>query len=168
MFKIIAPIIALFLLISGAGCSLLPKPTIVRPKNVITTAQSKKEQVYRESGYEEVAGKAKRFEKYYKDAYSDKEKSVPKKTLMERVGNWVAGLSLITFVLIAAGLFFAPTLTISVLWSAKRRIGRALRETVYAIKYAQAVNKDKELHDALSAKQSKETKQIVGKMKTEI
>lgn len=151
-----------------SGCSLIPMPKIVKPKDVIVTSKNREEKLYKETGYEELLGKARKFTRYYKDYSSNQEKTVPKKTLMERVGNWISGLSFLAFILIGAGLFFFPTITISILWSVKCRVGRALRETVSAIKISQAVNRDTELHNQLAFKQTKQTKKMIGNIKANL
>ena len=87
-------------LLGFSGCSLFPRiGSGVKAKPAIVATQSQEEKVYREDGYEEVAGKAKKFSKYYRDFSKSKEKSIPKLTLMEKVGRWISGLGLVTFLL---------------------------------------------------------------------
>lgn len=151
-----------------SGCSLLPRVgSGVKAKPAIVSTQSQESKVYREDGYEEVAGKAKKFSKSYREFNKSKEKTTPKKTMMERVGSWISGLGIVTFILIAAGLFFAPTVTISLLWSAKKRIGRALKAVVHAVKDTQA-DQEERLHNALKDRTNRETRIEIDKIKSKL
>ena len=96
------------------------------------------------------------------------EKAVPKVTLGQRIAAWFAGAGTLTIILIAAGLFFAPSATISILLWSRAKIGRALSETVRAIKISSAVRESEKLHNALAAEQSVTTKKIVNNIKSEV
>lgn len=96
------------------------------------------------------------------------EKTTPKKTMMESFGAWVSGLSFIAFIAIIAGMFLAPGLTVSILFSLWRRTRRAFIETVRGIKQANAVNDSDTLHNSLKAYQSTNTQRMVGEVKSKL
>ncbi len=91
--------------------------------------------------------------------------TTPKKVgLAERVGNFIAGLSFWIFALIVLGLILAPGATIGFLFKKYAQYKNAMKQTVAAIKEARAVD-SQALHDALKARQTVETRKIVGRIK---
>lgn len=104
----------------------------------------------------------------YKEVIKSKEKSVPQKTIMEKVGSWVSGLSFWLFILIGLGMFLAPTVTISILFSLWKRARRAFIETVQAIKQSNAVRENEKLHNALASSQTPDTKRMVSEIKSKL
>lgn len=94
--------------------------------------------------------------------------TTPRKVgLPERIGGFIAGLSFWIFALIVLGLVLAPATTIGFLFNKYRQYKDAMKQTVAAIKEARAVD-SQALHDALKARQTTETKRIVGKFKAEL
>ena len=94
--------------------------------------------------------------------------TTPKKTgLVERVGNFIGGLSFWIFALIVLGLILAPGATIGFLFKKYAQYKNAMKQTVAAIKEARAVD-SQALHDALKSKQSVDTTKIVGKLKADL
>ena len=156
-------VLSMFLL---SGCIGLPVKFNSGNSN-ITYSKSDKGTIIKEEGYEEVAGKPKKFSKYYREFEKDNEKSIPKKTLMQKVGDWISGLGFLAFILLVVGLFLAPGVTISVLFSILKRTRRAFIETVKAIKEVKGDQKE-DLHNALNKNQSNETKQLVGEVKAKL
>lgn len=150
-----------------SGCVGLPIKLGGGSNTNITYSKTDKGTIVKEEGYEEIAGKPKKYSKYYKEYDKGNEKSVPKKTLMQRVGDWISGLGFLAFILIVAGLFLAPTVTISILFSILKRTRKAFIETVKAIKDVKA-DQQTELHNALNKIQSEETKQLVGEVKAQL
>lgn len=143
------------------GCSLLRLPKIIEGNQpAIKQIKSK--------NYNKFYYKNKKTGETLYEINKGNKQVVPEKTLAQKIGAWFSGLTIIGLILLGVGLFFAPTVTIGILFSVYRRIGRALRETVTAIKLSQAVNRDDELHNELKSNQSKETKKIVSKIKMEI
>lgn len=96
------------------------------------------------------------------------EKTTPKETFMQRVGNWISGLGMIAFIAIVAGLILCPGATLSFLMKKAFAYKRALKETVQAVKESRAVNTGQDLHDALAQRQSNATKKIVGNIKSDL
>ena len=164
--KTIAIILLSVFLLSTSGCISLPLK-IGNNKSNITYSKTDKGTIIREEGYEEVAGKPKKYSKYYKEYDKGSEKSIPKKTLMQKVGDWISGLGFLAFILLGVGLFLAPTVTIGILFSILKRTRRAFIETVKAIKDVKA-DQQIELHNALNKNQSNETKQLVGEIKAKL
>jgi hypothetical protein len=94
--------------------------------------------------------------------------STPKKVgLVERIGNFIGGLSFWIFALIVLGLVLAPGATIGFLFKKYAQYKNAMKQTVAAIKEARAID-SQALHDALKARQTVETKKIVGNLKSEL
>ena len=94
--------------------------------------------------------------------------TTPKKVgFIERIGNFIGGLSFWIFALIVLGLFLAPGATIGFLFKKYAQYKNAMKQTVAAIKEAKAVD-SQALHDALKSKQSVDTKKIVGKLKADL
>lgn len=87
--------------------------------------------------------------------------------LVERIGNFIGGLSFWIFALIVLGLVLAPGATIGFLFKKYVQYKNAMKQTVAAIKEARAVD-SQALHDALKSKQSVDTKKIVGKLKADL
>lgn len=160
MFKII--MVGLLSCFCFTGCSLLPKVTVSKP--TIVKSNKRNEEVYKVSGYRDVAGKATKFNIYHKKYNKGSKQSVPKKTLMEKLGSWIAGLSFMSFILLGLGLFFFPTITISILWMVKVRLANALKETVQAIKECKA-DEQIDLHNALKYRHTQKTKKVINTMK---
>ena len=156
---IVTLILSMFLL---TGCSML-KSIIPAPITRIINPTYTKSNNYEYQYYKDAKAGI-----VYKTVQKSSEKSVPKQTAMAKLGGWISKLSFITFIVIALGLFLAPSATISFLWFAKRRIGIALAETVKAIKTSAAVREDVALHNALASTQSVTTKQIVTKLKNKV
>ncbi len=94
--------------------------------------------------------------------------TTPKKvTLSERIGGFIAGLSFWILVLIILGIILAPATTIGFLFNKYRQYKNAMKQTVAAIKEARAVE-SQALHDSLKARQTVETKKIVGALKADL
>jgi len=94
--------------------------------------------------------------------------TTPKKVgLVERVGNFIGGLSFWIFALIVLGLVLAPGATIGFLFKKYAQYKNAMKQTVAAIKEARAVD-SQALHDSLKTRQTVETKKIVGKLKADL
>ena len=94
--------------------------------------------------------------------------TTPKKIgFIERTGNFIAGLSFWIFALIVLSLILAPAATIGFLFKKYTQYKNAMKQTVAAIKEARAVD-SQALHDALKAKQSVETRKIVGSLKADL
>lgn len=94
--------------------------------------------------------------------------TTPKKVgLTEQIGNFIAGLSFWIFALIVLGLVLAPGATIGFLFKKYAQYKNAMKQTVAAIKEARAVESEA-LHDSLKARQTVETKRIVGKLKADL
>ena len=91
--------------------------------------------------------------------------TTPKKVgLIERIGSFIGGLSFWIFALVVLGLILAPGATIGFLFKKYAQYKNAMKQTVAAIKEARAVD-SQALHDALKARQTVETKKIVGRIK---
>lgn len=86
---------------------------------------------------------------------------------MERMGGFIAGLSFWIFALIILGLVLAPGATIGFLFKKYAQYKNAMKQTVAALKDARAVD-SQALHDSLKARQTAETKKIVGNLKAEL
>jgi hypothetical protein len=94
--------------------------------------------------------------------------TTPKKVgLVERIGNFIGGLSFWIFALIVLTLILAPGATIGFLFKKYAQYKNAMKQTVAAIKEARAVD-SQVLHDSLKARQTVETKKIVGKLKADL
>lgn len=94
--------------------------------------------------------------------------TTPRKVgFVERIGNFIGGLSFWIFALIVIGLILAPGATIGFLFKKYAQYKNAMKQTVAAIKEARAVD-SQALHDSLKTKQTVETKRIVGKLKAEL
>jgi hypothetical protein len=94
--------------------------------------------------------------------------TTPRKVgLVERVGNFIGGLSFWIFALIVLGLILAPGATIGFLFKKYVQYKNAMKQTVAAIKEARAVD-SQALHDSLKARQTVETKKIVGNLKASL
>lgn len=107
----------------------------------------------------------------YKEVIKSKEKSVPQKTIMEKVGSWIGGLSWLAFILLIAGFFFVPTVPTIIVFFLKRtlkRVKNALEETVTAIKQSNAVRENEKLHNALASSQTPDTKRMVSEIKSKL
>lgn len=86
---------------------------------------------------------------------------------MERIGSFIGGLSFWIFALIVLGLILAPGATIGLLFKKYAQYKNAMKQTVAAIKEARAAD-SQSLHDSLKARQTAETKKIVGNLKAEL
>ncbi len=94
--------------------------------------------------------------------------TTPKKIgFIERIGNFIGGLSFWIFALIVLALILAPGTTIGFLFNKYQQYKNAMKQTVAAIKEARAVD-SQALHDALKARQTVETKKIVGNLKADL
>ncbi len=94
--------------------------------------------------------------------------TTPKKVgFIERIGNFIGGLSFWIFALIVLALIIAPGATIGFLFKKYAQYKNAMKQTVAAIKEARAVD-SQVLHDALKSKQSTDTKKIVGQIKASL
>jgi len=86
---------------------------------------------------------------------------------MESIGGFIAGLSFWIFALIFLGFILAPGATIGFLFKKYLQYKNAMKQTVAAIKEAKAVD-SQVLHDALKARQTTDTKKIVGNLKADL
>jgi len=166
MIKEIGIVLILTMLFTS-GCAGLPLPRLGGSKPATKTSRSKDEVVHRITGYEEVAGKPKKYTYHYREFHKSSEKVVPKKTLMERVGGWISGLGFLAFILLVAGLFLAPTVTIGIVFNILKRTRRALKATVQAIKDVRA-DEEPKLHAALNKRHTKETTDVIGEIKAKL
>ena len=91
-----------------------------------------------------------------------------KLSFIQKIGNWLSGLSFIAFLALIACLVLAPGATLAWVVKIAFKWKKAFRETVVAIKEAKAVEKNPELKNTLNAKQSVETKKIVDEIRREI
>ena len=164
MRKILIPII-LCLLLSGCGGFRLP--------NLVTPKQPRTLYNYRETLSTTPKavvfnGKVVVVEDTKKEVIVNYEKQEKQLTFIGRIGSWISGLGLIGFILLIIGLALAPGATIGFLFSLLGKWKRALRETVSAIKESKIVDSNREVENSLRAKQSKETRKIVGNIRAEL
>ncbi len=147
-----------------AGCLTIPFPRLNAPKPPDTIYDY--EDVMKTTPTAIVIGDKtyvlENKERTIRVAYQKKEKKL---TFIQKIGNWFSSLSLIAFILVIAGLFLAPGTTIGLLLSLLKKWKNAAQQTIRAIKESNAVENNSELKNALSSKQSDETKKIVNNVK---
>lgn len=109
------------------------------------------------------------YESYsFEQASMGQKSEAPKPTIMEKLGRWIGGLSIIGIVLLALG-FGAPLATaITWLFSAWRNARSGLREVVKAVKEAKAVDTNEQLANALRSNLSASSKELIGKIKARL
>ena len=90
---------------------------------------------------------------------------VPKTTFMQRIGNWLGGLSIIGIIILIVCLILFPGATLAWLVKQMFKWKKALVETAGAIKDAKAAEGDSALEMALKERQSIETKKLLGKLR---
>ena len=90
--------------------------------------------------------------------YEQKDKPL---TFLQKIGNWISSLTLVSFIVIVIGLAFGTGAPLMWFWNRYVNIRRAFTETVKGIKDSGKVDQDPELHNALASAQSDKTKRIV-------
>ena len=154
VFKLLIVIPATCVMLTS--CSLIP--------NISMGGSSGAAQVKK---YEElVKYKTDEAKLFYRTRSSNK--IIPRKTLIQRMGSWISGLSIIAVLLLGLGFILAPSTTVLFLLGLLRKWKLAFKQTVFAIKSSQAVNDNETLHNELKSKQSVVTKKLVGDIKAEL
>lgn len=158
-------IIAVICLLGLSGCaSAVRFPSLTAPEKP-HTVYNWNEEVVTEPKLIKTAGDgavvAQRTEKRLSVGLDTTPKKV---SFIERIGNFIGGLSFWIFALVILGLILAPGATIGFLFKKYKQYKNAMKQTVAAIKEARAVD-SQALHDALKSKQSTDTKKIVGQIK---
>lgn len=158
-------IITVFLGLSLCGCaSVMPKFPSLAPPEKPRTVYNWTEEVITEPKVVKT-GEGEFIVQRTEKRLSVGLDTTPRKVgLAERVGNFIGGLSFWIFALIVLGLILAPGATIGFLFKKYAQYKNAMKQTVAAIKEARAID-SQALHDSLKARQTVETKRIVGKIK---
>ena len=89
----------------------------------------------------------------------------PQRTIIQRIGYWIAGLSLIYVII---GLVLGPGVVVSIIvWKIRiaRRMKRAVVEIVSGIKKSEMIRSSPRLHNKLKEETSAQTKKIIGEIK---
>jgi len=153
------------ILLSGCGGFTLPRLTTPRKPE---TVYNWSERVNIKPKAVITNGKTVIVEETEKELIVNYQRAERKVTFIERLGGWISNLSLIGFILLIVGFILAPSTTIGFLFNTLSKWRRAMKETVSAIKESQVVNENEKVENCLRAKQSKETKKIVGNIKAEL
>ena len=161
MKKIITIAVLLFFV---SGCAAIPFPKLTTPK--------KPETVYNWNETTRTTPKAIVFdgkvvvvEETEKTLQVGLDTTPAKLSFLQRIGNWISGLSLIGFLILIACMILAPGATLAWVVKLLFKWKRAFKETASAIKEAKSVEKDADLRNTLSSKQSTVTKKIVDELK---
>lgn len=158
----------LFCLFVFSGCaSIAPKFPSLTPPDKPKTVYNWKEEVITEPKVIKAGEGEFVVQRTEKRLSADLDTTPRKVGFMERLGDFVAGLSFWIFVLIILGLVIAPGATIGFLFKKYAQYKNAMKQTVAAIKEARAVD-SQVLHDSLKTRQTVETKKIVGKLKADM
>jgi len=164
MKKIIAFMIIIFF---SMGCSAIRLPSLATPK--------KPETVYNWNETSKITpravvtnGKIVVVEESEKTLAVGLDQTPQKLTFSQKVGNWISGLGILGIMLMVVCLVLAPGSTMAFLVKTLFKWKKAFKETVIAIKWAKAVDENAALKNALSDKQSLETKKLVDDIKRSI
>ena len=90
------------------------------------------------------------------------------KSFAQRIGGWISSLGVISILLLIVGLFLFPGVTIAFLFKIMVRWKNAFKQTVVAINDVNATKANVDFKNALSNRQSTETKTIINKLKNEV
>lgn len=151
-------------LVAGiCGCSLLP--SIIRP-NKPATVYNWREEITTKPKAVITDGKVVVVQEEHK--VLEASVVIPKVSFMQRIGNWLGGLSIIGIIVLIVFLVLCPGATIAWLVKQVFKWKNALKETAAAIKDAKAVESDNALELALKEKQSDETKKLIGQIRSTI
>jgi len=87
--------------------------------------------------------------KHHKNS-ADRTVVKPERTFMQKAGDWIGGLGLMTVILVTAGLIIAPGATITMLFRWGKRNAKTLTRVVRGVKESGAIEEGNGLHKALS------------------
>lgn len=96
--------------------------------------------------------------------YTKKEKPL---SFLQKIGNWIAGLSWTAFILIGGCLLIFGSAPILWAYAKYQKIKTGLKEVVSGIEDSNKVQSDKDLHDALAKSTSDGTKKLIDDIKRE-
>lgn len=165
MKKIAGIVLSIFLL---SGCaSVVPRFPSLTPPDKPKTVYNWKEEMITEPKVIKAGEGEFVVQRTEKRLSADLDTTPHRGGFMERLGDFVAGLSFWIFALIVLGLVIAPGATIGFLFKKYSQYKAAMKQTVAAIKEARAVD-SQALHDSLKVKQTVGTKKIVGKLKADM
>lgn len=96
------------------------------------------------------------------------EKTIPTKSLAQKIGGWISGLGTLALVGIIIGLVLFPGATITILIKQVFKWKSALKQTSRAIKEVRLQEKSERLEETLKTYQSDKTKKLIGQIKADI